>query len=342
MRAIGIILIVLGSLTSIFELIDIIKGITTNPTVIIITLVLVIIGIGLLLISNHKMAKSYKNGKSYNDIRPEKVVGITFGILMVLGALGSVLYRITVGPQKITTVIQQMNKRCPIHIEGIGTISRVDLEDSLVVMHCLYDSDNDFSIIAKENPEKATRMTMLSILLNTEGSHGQSQIIDKIIDNNYGLKLDMLFISPRELDMTKKEVVATCSELKELRQIVSNNPSQAFKEIVEWQIEMNKSDLPVEIDETLTLIDLSYKDNSILYKYEIEDGTPLSDFQDSREMRIEIIKSLCEDPVARVDVQKWIVANVGLIHRYINKVHNDSIDQVFTVSEIKEAYDLSL
>lgn len=270
-----------------------------------------------------------------------KKFGIILGILISLGVLANVLYRIIVEPQKFTTLIQNMNKSCPINIDGVGTVSRVDIEDSLVVIHCQYDSENELAKMAMANPEKAARMTILGILLNANGSQGQSQIVDKMIENNYGLKLDMIFISPSKLDLTTREAVATCSELKELRQIVSKNPSEAYRETFEWQQEMIKSELPMEIDETVSLIDLSINDNYLVYKYEIEDGTPLSDIQDYYDKSV-ILTSLCEDPVSRVEVQKWIVANIGLIYRYVNKEHNDSIDNVFSVSEIKEAYDLSL
>ncbi len=337
MRKFGKILLIFGSLAFVLNLIGLLKDNTSDPSGVIFTLILAIVGLCLLFIGNKKKKKVQEKGENYSEIGWGKVIGITFGILVALGGVANVLYKIIVEPQTFTYYVQNMNKSCPMHIDGIGTVDRVGIEDSLVVIHCQYDSENELAEIAKANPEKATRMTILSILLNAKSSQGQSQIVDKMIDNNYGLKLAMLFLSPGELGVTTKDVVATCSELKELRQLVSNNPSQAYKEVVEWQIEMNKSELPVEIDESITLIDISCKDNNIVYKFEIGDDTPVSDFDDSQ-IRKDILNTLCQDPVSRVDIEKWIVANFGLIYKYVNKEHTDSLDQMFSVSEIKEAF----
>lgn len=331
MRKLGIFLTVIGLIQTIVLIIN-----QTNKGVDIEFLItassFIVLGVALFLIGNHKKKGALKAGKKYKEMGWGKAIGAFFIVMFSIALVGRIALFIT--ENTFEGQVKKANQGCPIPIaDGTGQITSIAIKDSMVVYTMTYDANIITLDRIKDNPDNYKRVIILSsYLLNGQNKNGD-RFMKKILDNHYGIAFKVLSNKGEEFTIS-----ANTSELKALLQEAEKSPTEAMKEVLEWQIEDNQSTLPTKLDDDMTLVAIICDSTSLIYRVVIEEPLTISNIKDYNTSmnRCAVLRELYCEPSSKANLDMCYVGNFNLIYRYVDEVNADSCDIVFSHGEISD------
>ena len=331
MRKLGIFLAIIGLIQSVVLIVNMIsKGLDSE--LFITAICFIFIGILLFLIGNYRKKAAIKAGKKYKEMSWGKAIGAFFIVMFSIAIVGRIAQFIT--ENTFEGQLKKANQGCPIPIaDGTGQITSIAIKDSMVVYTLTYDANVITLDRLKDNPDNYKRVIILSsYLLNGQNKNGD-RFMKKILDNHYGITFDVL--SNRGEEFT---ISATSSELKALLQEAEKSPTEAMKEVLEWQIKDNQSTLPTKLDDDMTLVAIICDSTSLIYRVVIEEPLTISDIKDNNTPmdRSAILRELYCEPLSKANLDMCVVGNFNLVYRYIDEMNTDSCDIIFSHKEITD------
>lgn len=329
MRKLGIFLTVIGLIQTIVLIIN-----QTNKGIDIEFLItassFIVLGVALFLIGNHKKKGALKAGKKYKEMGWSKAIGIFFIVMFSIALVGRIALFIT--ENTFEGQVKKANQGCPIPIaDGIGQITSIAIKDSMVVYTLTYDANVITLDRLKDNPDNYKRVIILSsYLLNGQNKNGD-RFMKMIFDNHYGIAFKVLSNKGEEFTIS-----ANTSELKALLQEDEKSPTEAMKEVLEWQIKDNQSTLPTKLDDDMTLVAIICDSTSLIYRVVIEEPLTISNIKDNNALmdRSAILRELYCEPSSKANLDMCTIGNFNLIYRYVDEMNTDSCDIIFSHREI--------
>lgn len=329
MRKLGIFLTVIGLIQTIVLIIN-----QTNKGVDIEFLItassFIILGVVLFLKGNHKKKAALKAGKKYKEMGWGKAIGAFFIVMFSIALVGRITLFIT--ENTFERQVKKANQGCPIPIaDGTGQITSIAIKDSMVVYTLTYDANVITLDRLKDNPDNYKRVIILSsYLLNGQNKNGD-RLMKMILDNHYGIAFKVLSNKGEEFTIS-----ANTSELIALLQEAEKSPTEAMKEVLEWQIKDNQSTLPTKLDDDMTLVAILCDSSSLIYRVVIEKPLTISDIKDNDTPmdRSAILRELYCKPSSKANLDMCAIGNFNLIYRYVDEMNTDSCDIIFSHREI--------
>lgn len=331
MRKLGIFLIVIGLIQTVVLIIN-----QTNKGIDIEFLItassFIVLGVALFLMGNHKKKVALKAGKKYKEMGWGKAIGAFFIVMFSIAVVGRITLFIT--ENTFEGQVKKANQGCPIPIaDGTGQITSIAIKDSMVVYTLTYDANVITLDRLKDNPDNYKMVVILSsYLLNGQNKNGD-RFMKKILDNHYGIAFDVQSNKGEEFTIS-----ATSSELKALLNEAEKSPTEAMKEVLEWQIKDNQSTLPTKLDDDMTLVAIICDSTSLIYRVVIEEPLTISDIKDNNTPmdRSAILRELYCEPSSKANLDMCAVGNFNLVYRYIDEMNTDSCDIIFSHREITD------
>lgn len=274
--------------------------------------------------------KAMKENKPYKEIGWGKVA--RWGVLVMIGI--AILGRFAQSNMENTFEwqVRKANQSCPITIaDGLGHITSIALEDNMVVYSITFDANVISLDRLKDNPDKYKRVIILSsYLLNGQNKNGD-RFMKMILNNHYGLAFKVQSNQGEEFTISVKT-----SELKALLQEAEKSPTEAMKEVLEWQINDSQSTLPIKLDDDMTLVSILCDSTSLIYRVLIDEPLAITDIKNNNTSinRDAILRDLYCEPSFKANLDMCAVGNFNLVYRYVSEKNVDSCDIVFSHSEI--------
>lgn len=331
MRKLGIFLTVIGLIQTIVLIIN-----QTNKRIDIEFLItassLIVLGVALFLIGNHKKKAALKAGKKYKEMGWGKAIGAFFIVMFSIALVGRIALFIT--ENTFEGQVKKANQDRPIPIaDGTGQITSIAIKDSMIVYTLTYDANVITLDRLKDNPDSYKRVIILSFyLLNGQNKNGD-RFMKKILDNHYGIAFKVLSNKGEEFTIS-----ANTSELKALLQEAEKSPIEAMKEVLEWQIKDSQSTLPTKLDDDMILVAIICDSTSLIYRVVIEEPLTISNIKDNNTPmdRSVILRELYCEPSSKANLDMCYIGNFNLIYRYVDEMNTDSCDIIFSHREITD------
>jgi len=292
----------------------------------------IVLGVALFLIGNHKKKAALKAGKKYKEMGWGKAIGAFFIVMFSIALVGRIALFIT--ENTFEGQVKRANQDCPIPIaDGTGQITSIAIKDSMVVYTLTYDANVITLDRLKDNPDNYKKAIILSsYLLNGQNKNGD-RLMKMILDNHYGIAFKVLSNKGEEFTIS-----ANTSELKALLQEAEKSPTEAMKEVLEWQIKDNQSTLPAKLNDDMTLVAILCDSSSLIYRVVIEKPLTISDIKDNDTPmdRSAILRELYCKQSSKANLDMCAIGNFNLIYRYVDEMNTDSCDIIFSHREISD------
>lgn len=332
MRKIGIILLVIGIMQAIILILNSTNAKELDKELLITSCSFLAIGLLFYLIGKSRKVKTKKGSKPHKEIGWGKIIMYFFIFSFIIASLGRFI--LSVNESTFEGQVRKANQGCPIPIaDGAGHITSIVIEDSMVVFTFAYDSEIISLDRLKYNPNKYKRAIILSsYLLNGQNKNGD-RFMKMILDNQYGIVLKVRSNMGEEFKIT-----ASISELKAILKEAEKSPTDAMKEVLEWQLKDNQSTLPIKIDDEMALVAIVCDSTNLIYKVVINEPLSISSIKenDTSMNRNSILRELYRDPSSKANLDMCAVGDFNLVYRYIDEMNADSCDIVFSHREISD------
>lgn len=330
MRKLGIILIVIGLIQTVVSISTFVQTNKAEMEIILSACTMLLLGSGLFFLGRYRKKRALDKGEKYKEIGWGKVILWFFVIMIGFATIGRLLLSVT--ESTFEGQVKRANQKCPIHIAGgMGKITSVKAINKQVVYTLEYDSESINLDRISSSPDEYKRGIILSsYLLNGQNGNGD-KFMQYILDNGYGVKF---IIIPSNGD--RLEISVTNKELQALLEEAQNSPTEAMKQVIEWQLKDEGKSLPLKIDEGLMLTNILCDSANLIYRVEVEEPMNISDISsaNTEENRIEVLRELYSDPTSKANMDMCAVGKFNLIYRYVDSSKTDSCDMVFSHREI--------
>lgn len=331
MRKLGVFLAIIGLIQSVVLIVNMTnKGLDTE--LFITAICFTFIGIILFPIGNSRKKAAIKAGKKYKEMGWGKAIAVFFIVMFSIAIVGRIALFIT--ENSFEGQVKKANQGCPIHVaDGKGQIISITLEDSMVVYTLTYDANVITLDRPKGDPDKYKRVIILSsYLLNGQNKNGD-RFMKMILDNHYGIAFKVKSNKGKEFTIS-----TNTSELKALLQETEKSPTEAMKEVLEWQIKDNQSTLPTKLDDDMTLVAIICDSTSLIYRVVIDEPLTISEIEDNNTSmnRSAILRELYCEPSSKANLDMCYIGNFNLVYRYVDEMNTDSCDIIFSHREISD------
>lgn len=226
------------------------------------------------------------------------------------------------------------NRGCPIPLAlGKGAVNSIELRDGYLVYKISYDKEYVHILTDLEDEKTAKEGIMLSFLcINAQGLNQGNMLMDVLIAENCGLKMIVT-----ESASGYHEYTATVEDIKEFSKKIKLNPHEALYRIIEISIEAEREQLPIVLEEGVTMTDYRLEDENIVVVIEMDEK--MYEMEALYGVRDEIKKSLSQDilsdPTTKSMFDMCKVSHTGFGYRYIGKQTGRYFDIIFSSDEIR-------
>jgi len=194
-----------------------------------------------------------------------KITGIVFICLIVLGNIARMITR-PMYENSFAAQVARANRNCPIPVAlGNGAVTAIHLENGFLTYYLSYDNPfyNLMSGVDQEKVKDALLMCFLC--LNGQGGNQGNVLMDKLVEENCGLKI-VISSSAKG----KFECSATVNEIQSLRKRFELDPHEALYSLLSMSMEAERANLPMQIEEGITMIDYSLDGENIVITAEMD------------------------------------------------------------------------
>ncbi|MDE5758246.1 MAG: hypothetical protein K2H85_06495, partial [Allobaculum sp.] len=289
-------------------------------------------GIIFFVSGNYLKNKAKKKAKTYKENGWGKVIMWLFIIMLGIATLWRVI--MSVSENSFNEQVKKANQSCPISIAGgTGEITSIAIKDSMVIYNIDYDANVINLDRLEENSDNYKRIIILSsYLLNGQNNNGD-RFLKIILDNHYGIAFKVQSNNGKEFTIS-----ANISELKALLHEAEKYPTEAMKEVLEWQLRDNQFTLPTRLDDDMTLVAIHCDSINLIYRVVIEEPLTISDIKENNTPmnRRAILRELYCEPSSKATLDICSIGNFNLVYRYVDEMNTDSCDIIFSHREISD------
>ena len=261
-----------------------------------------------------------------------KITGIVFICLIVLGNIARMVTR-PMYENSFAAQVARANRNCPIPVAlGNGAITAIHLENGYLTYYLSYDNPfyNLMSSVDQKKVKEALLMCFLCV--NGQGNNQGNVLMDKLVEENCGLRI-VISNSAKG----KFECSATVQDIQTLRKKFDLNPHEALYSLLLLSMEAEKVNLPMKIEEGITLTDYGLDGENIIITAEMDEY--LYSIDQLSENIGAVKSSILEDGINDADSRALYdlckVSHTGLIYRYVGNLTHKNCDVFISSDEIR-------
>lgn len=261
-----------------------------------------------------------------------KITGIVFVCLMILGNIARMVTR-PMYENSFAAQVARANRDCPIPVAlGNGAVTAIHLEKGYLTYYLSYDNPfyNLMSSVDQKKVKEALLMCFLCV--NGQGNNQGNVLMDKLVEENCGLRI-VISNSAKG----KFECSATVQDIQTLRKKFDLNPHEALYSLLLLSMEAEKVNLPMKIEEGITLTDYGLDGENIIITAEMDEY--LYSIDQLNENIGAVKSSILEDGINDADSRALYdlckVSHTGLIYRYVGNLTHKNCDVFICSDEIR-------
>ena len=261
-----------------------------------------------------------------------KIAGIVFVCLMILGNIARMVTR-PMYENSFAAQVARANRDCPIPVAlGNGAVTAIHLEKGYLTYYLSYDNPfyNLMSSVDQKKVKEALLMCFLCV--NGQGNNQGNVLMDKLVEENCGLRI-VISNSAKG----KFECSATVQDIQTLRKKFDLNPHEALYSLLLLSMEAEKVNLPMKIEEGITLTDYGLDGENIIITAEMDEY--LYSIDQLNENIGAVKSSILEDGINDADSRALYdlckVSHTGLIYRYVGNLTHKNCDVFISSDEIR-------
>lgn len=261
-----------------------------------------------------------------------KITGIVFVCLMILGNIARMVTR-PMYENSFAAQVARANRDCPIPVAlGNGAVTAIHLEKGYLTYYLSYDNPfyNLMSSVDQKKVKEALLMCFLCV--NGQGNNQGNVLMDKLVEENCGLRI-VISNSAKG----KFECSATVQDIQTLRKKFDLNPHEALYSLLLLSMEAEKVNLPMKIEEGITLTDYGLDGENIIITAEMDEY--LYSIDQLNENIGAVKSSILEDGINDADSRALYdlckVSHTGLIYRYVGNLTHKNCDVFIRSDEIR-------
>ena len=261
-----------------------------------------------------------------------KITGIVFVCLMILGNIARMVTR-PMYENSFAAQVARANRDCPIPVAlGNGAVTAIHLEKGCLTYYLSYDNPfyNLMSSVDQKKVKEALLMCFLCV--NGQGNNQGNVLMDKLVEENCGLRI-VISNSAKG----KFECSATVQDIQTLRKKFDLNPHEALYSLLLLSMEAEKVNLPMKIEEGITLTDYGLDGENIIITAEMDEY--LYSIDQLNENIGAVKSSILEDGINDADSRALYdlckVSHTGLIYRYVGNLTHKNCDVFISSDEIR-------
>ena len=262
-----------------------------------------------------------------------KIAGWIFLGMIVVGNLVRIIGKSAV-ENSFATQVAKANRNCPIPVgNGAGQISSIKLEDGYLVYNIDYTAQYFHLLSETNNQDEVKEILMMSILcLNGQGDGQGNVIINTLIDEGYGMKYVINSNAKGHC-----EYAVTVEEMKAMRRRYQQNPHEALYRVLKLQMELERSSLPLMVDEGLLMTDCSLENDNIVITMELDENLySIADIMiNSNEVKEAMLVEAINDPDSKTLLDLCKISHTGLIYKCVGKSSKEVCSISISSDEIR-------
>lgn len=262
-----------------------------------------------------------------------KIIGILFLILLGLRSLTRAIVK-PVAVDFFEEQIIRANSDCPIPVaNGVGQVSSITLDNSYLVYRLDYNPGYVNINAYKSNRDTARDMFYLAFLcMNGQGGHSD-MLANELLKRDYGLKI----IASNGSDTFSSEL--SPSYIREMQRNIELNPTEALHDALLLKFETENNNLPIKIDEGMTITGMTIRDNNIVVMVDIDeclyDLDAFKVFSDEFANNI-LSEANSGDPELGALLDLCKVSHTGLTYRMVGNYSKRCCDMNISSEQIRQ------
>ena len=251
---------------------------------------------------------------------------------MILGNIARMVTR-PMYENSFAAQVARANRDCPIPVAlGNGAVTAIHLEKGYLTYYLSYDNPF-YNLMSSVDQKKVNEALLMCFLcLNGQGSNQGNVLMDKLVEENCGLRI-VISNSAKG----KFECSATVQDIQTLRKKFDLNPHEALYSLLLLSMEAEKVNLPMKIEEGITLTDYGLDGENIIITAEMDEY--LYSIDQLNENIGADKSSILEDGVNDADSRALYdlckVSHTGLIYRYVGNLTHKNCDVFISSDEIR-------
>ncbi|WP_300702508.1 hypothetical protein [Bacteroides sp.] len=231
---------------------------------------------------------------------------------------------------KLKLGIEAANKQCPMKMGTVGEVSSITY-DGTDVVYLLTMNEDYIDLEALDKKPEAVKAAAVAMFRNPEKNI--KEMLNLVIDSNSGIK----FVYKGQTSGKEVSCYLGTEDLKNLlNQDMSKEESDQKK--LEELVNVTNVSCPMAIDEATTLNNLTIESDRVVYHYTVdEESMEIATMKENEgEIKQNIKSSLdVSEPALKMFLEACIKSNKGLGYQYAGNTSGESVEIIFSVSEIK-------
>lgn len=236
---------------------------------------------------------------------------------------------------EFAAAVERADRDCPIPVAlGKGEVTGIKLENVYVTYYLKYDHDflNLMSSLGSDTKAKEA-LLMCFLCINAQGNNQGDLLMDLLIRQNCGLKVVIT-----ESATGRYECKASVEDIKRLRERYQLNPHKALYNLLSLSIESQRVNLPMKVDEGMTMTDYKLEGDHIVITMQIDESLySIATMRSNRALiKTSMIEEGLKDPESKALFDLCKVSHTGLVYRIVGNYSHDEFVITIPSNEIRE------
>lgn len=262
------------------------------------------------------------------------IILATIGVVLVGAMVFGQIARKASGSSDFAKMVERADADCPIPLGlGNGAVTGIKLEKGFVTYYLAYNQ-GFFNLFSQMSDDKVKHGLLMCILCNNAQGGGQGDMLMDILDKyGYGLRIVIT-----ESANGQFECRATIDEIKALREQYKLNPHEAMYNLLAICIEAERTTLPMQIDQGLTMADYKLDNGNIVICIEVdEDYYSIDELSANKSIFKEaMFVSALNDPESYALLSMCKISHTGLEYRFAGGNPKKEFGVELTSDEIRK------
>lgn len=224
--------------------------------------------------------------------------------------------------REIAESIAEENRQCPTQVPGMGEITSMGYEDDNVVFKMKIDMPVKLSVLQEH--EKLVKTNFVNGFV--EG--GSKKLSTLLIQGEVGMKIIMM----GGIDNGRLEITISPEEIK---QTVEHPLTKS--QMLDNQIESARMQLPIQVDEITTMVDVKIMPDRVQYVYEVADYNNEVEYMSliEEQFKANMISGM-SNPAQEKFAKLLIDNNKSVEQYYIGTKSDSEFSVLLTVSDLRQ------
>ena len=254
----------------------------------------------------------------------------TSGKVILFACLSIVLLTGCDQKSKLKLGIEAANKQCPMKMGTVGEVSSITY-DGTDVVYLLTMNEDYIDLDALGKTPEALKAAAVAMFRNPEKNI--KDMLNLVIEANSGIKFTYK-------GQTSGKEVNCYLGTEDLKNLMSQDMSKADSDQkkLEELVNVTNVSCPMAVDEATTLDNLTIESDRVVYHYTVDENSmDIATMKDNEAEIKQNIKSSLDvsEPALKMFLEACIKNNKGLGYQYTGTPSGESVEIIFSASEIK-------